>query len=279
MNRCIPTTALLAAILLAIDGCDGGGDNSRSARHKTMADSRLESSPRHHEWVKIETQAGRPVRAYVAYPQVNKSVPGIVVIHENRGLNDWARSVADQVAEAGYVAIAPDLLSGTGPEGGGTESYVSSDAAREGIYALALQQVLDDLDATVAYARQLEATTENVAVAGFCWGGGQTFRYAGHNSDITAAFVFYGKAPELEAMQGTTTPIYGFYGGNDHRITAAVADVQNMMRELGKTYEPVVYDGAGHGFMRSGEASDADPANKKARMQAWERWKELLAGL
>jgi carboxymethylenebutenolidase len=232
--------------------------------------------------VQIKTNGGRTVRAYLVYPQIDKPVLvvlAVVVIHENRGLNDWARGVADQLAQAGYVALAPDLLSATGPGGGGTESYPSSDAAREGIYKLLPEQVLDDLDAATAYVRALKSTTDVVAVAGFCWGGGQTFRYAAHNPDIAAAFVFYGPAPDADSMKTIKAPVYGFYGGNDHRISAAVLDTEKTMRELGKTYAAVVYDGVGHGFMRSGEASDADPANKEARAQGWERWKMLLGRL
>ena len=224
----------LAILILAMEGCNGGGADTGSADRERAATSQLEVSPRHHEWTKIKTKTGRTVRAYVAYPQVNQPVLSVVVIHENRGLNDWARSVTDQVAAAGYVAIAPDLLSGTGPGGGGSDRYPSSDAARTGIYELPPGQVLDDLDATVSYARKLKATNDHVAMAGFCWGGGQTFRYASHNPDLAAAFVFYGPAPDAEAMKSVKAPVYGFYGGNDHRITAAVPDVQKISERSAK---------------------------------------------
>jgi carboxymethylenebutenolidase len=238
---------------------------------------RLKDSPRHHEWVDVKTPTGRTVRSWLVYPEVDRPVPVVVVIHENRGLNDWARSVTDQVAEAGFVAIAPDLLSETGPEGGGTESYPSSDAAREGIYKLPPEQVQADLDAVVEYGRTLEAGNGAVAVAGFCWGGGQTFAYATHNPRIAAAFVFYGSAPrDRQSLGSIAAPVYGFYGGNDFRITGEVPQIARTMKELGKTFEPVTYDGAGHGFMRSGEAPDADEENRRARAEAWKRWKEIL---
>ena len=241
---------------------------------------RLEESPRHHEWVDIKAAGGRTVRAFVVYPQVKDPVAAVVVIHENRGLNDWARSVADQLAEAGYVAIAPDMLSQTGPGGGGTESFASTDAARTGIYELPDEQVLTDLDAAVAYARTLDANNGTVAVGGFCWGGGQTFRYATHNPDIAAAYVFYGTAPEdAEVFKSIKAPVHGFYGGNDRRITGQVPRVTEQMKQAGKAYEPVTYDEAGHGFMRGGEAPDASPANRKAMTDAWARWKLLLEKL
>ena len=119
-----------------------------------------------------------------------------------------------------------------------------------------------------------------MAVGGFCWGGSQTFKYATHSADIAAAFVFYGgSVTDPEAIARIEVPVYGFYGGNDHRITAGVPEVGLLMAEADKTFESVVYEGAGHGFMRSGEAADADPANKTAHDQGWERWKQLLAGL
>ncbi len=241
---------------------------------------RLESSPRHHEWVEIKTPAGRTVRAFLVFPEVDKPALAVIVIHENRGLTDWERNIADQLAEAGFVALAPDLLSQTGPDGGGTDSYASRDAAREGIYKLSAAQVLADLDACAAHLRTLDAVNKKVAVAGFCWGGSQTFAYAVHSPDIAAACVFYGSAPAEETdLAKIRAPVYGFYGENDHRITAQVPKVVEQMKNAGKVFEPVTYPGAGHGFMRSGEQPGADAANRDARDQAWTRWISLLQKL
>ena len=240
---------------------------------------RLEESPRHHEWVEIEAAEGRKVRCWLVYPEVDKKVPVVVVIHENRGLNDWARSAADQVAEAGYIAIAPDLLSGTGPDGSGTEGFADSDAARDGIYKLSPEQVQSDLDAVVKHVRELPAAEGKVAVGGFCWGGGTTFAYAVHNPDIAAAFVFYGPAPDEDKLKQIQAPVYGFYGGNDFRITGQVPEVAEQMKSLGKQYDPVTYEGAGHGFMRSGEDPNGSEADRKSRDEAWKRWREILGHL
>ncbi len=247
-----------------------------------LADSaaeRLEQSPRHHEWVEIDAGNGRKVRSFVVYPEVAKPVPAVVVIHENRGLNDWARSVADTLAEAGYVAIAPDLLSGAGPNGGGTDAYANADAARDGIYKLDPDVVTADLDAVVKYVRGLDATNDKVAVAGFCWGGGQSFRYATHDPKLAAAFVFYGTAPTDDELKAITAPVYGFYGGNDFRISGQTPKVAAAMKAAGKTYEPVVYEGAGHGFMRTGEEPNAEAANRKGMEAGWKRWLGVLKGL
>lgn len=238
--------------------------------------ARLEGSPRHHEW--IDVKAGeRVVRTFVVFPEVKAKVQAVVVIHENKGLNDWARSVADRLAEAGYVALAPDLLSGAGPERGGTDSFPSPDAATKAIYALDALQVLGDLDAVVAHARTLAACNGKVSVSGFCWGGAKSFEYATHAQELTAAYVFYGSAPKDELLARIACPVFGFYGESDARITAGVEATAAAMKSAGKSYEPVVYPGAGHGFLRAGEASDATPENKAAFEAGWKRWKELLA--
>jgi carboxymethylenebutenolidase len=257
--------------------CAAGSAFSQSA---TDPAERLERSPRHHEWVEIDAAGDRKVRTWVVYPEVDRPATVVIVIHENRGLTDWVRSVADQLAEAGYLAVAPDLLSGTAPGGGGTAEYGSEDAARTGIGNLPQEQVTSDLDAVFEYAKKMPAGNKSVSVSGFCWGGGQTFNYATHNPDIAAAFVFYGSAPRDEAAyKKIEAPVYGFYGGNDFRITGQVPEVEKRMSELGKKFEPVVYEGAGHGFMRQGEAPDASSADRKARNEAWQRWKALLEGL
>jgi carboxymethylenebutenolidase len=242
---------------------------------------RLQKSPRHHEWADVESPGGRKVRTWLVFPEASQRAPVVIVIHENRGLTDWVRGVADQVAEAGYVAVAPDLLSGTAPGGGNTPEYGGDDKATQGIYKLKQPQVTADLDAVFEYAKKMEAGNGVVAVGGFCWGGGQTFAYATHNPKIAAAFVFYGTAPkDEEAFKKIEAPVYGFYGGNDYRISGAVPTVEKRMKELDKKYEPVIYKEAGHGFMRQGEvATDPQSADRKARDEAWERWKKLLAGL
>ncbi len=240
---------------------------------------RLERSPRHHEWVVIP-QGDRKVHAYLAYPETEDAVLSVVVIHENRGLNDWVRSVADQLAEAGYLAIAPDLLSGMGPEGGKTSDFPDSDAAREAIYRLSPDQVTADLNAVADYVAALPAANGNVVVGGFCWGGSQTFRLATNRSSLKAAYVFYGTGPDdPEAVARINAPVYGFYGGTDNRVNASIPRSTTLMEDAGKSYEPVVYEGAGHGFMRRGATAEADDPNAKAHAAAWERWLTLLGQL
>jgi carboxymethylenebutenolidase len=236
----------------------------------------LTHSPRHGEWVKIK-QGSREVNCWVVYPEVKEKATAVLVIHEIFGLSDWVRSLTDQLAEAGYVAIAPDLLSGLGEKGGGSSELGQQGSTRV-IGSLPPDQITADLNAVREYVAKLPACNGKVAVAGFCWGGGQTFRFATNNKEIKAALSFYGPIPNDEAaLAKINCPIYGFYAENDARITASVPKAIDMMKAAGKTYEPVTYPGAGHGFMRAGEdPGNQVEGNKKARDEAWKRMKELL---
>lgn len=240
------------------------------------AREQLEQSPRHGEWVVLE-HGDRKVEAFIAYPEVKEPALGVIVIHEIFGLTDWVRTVADELAAAGYVAIAPDLLSGMGPGGGNTGAFPSVDDARKAISRLPREQIDADLDAAAKYLRSLPAVNGRIAVCGFCWGGSQTFLYAAHNSELVAAFPFYGSAPDdAELLGRIRCPVYGFFGGNDARVNSTLPRTVELMKAAGLVFEPVEYDGAGHGFMRAGQAPDASAENAAGRTDAWKRWKELL---
>lgn len=245
------------------------------ASAQDWAQARLAKSPRHREWVTIKHD-GRSVETFVAYPEAKDKRPVVLIIHEIFGLSDWAQELTDEVAEAGYIAVAPDLLSGMGPNGGRTNSFPDG-GATEAVGHLNPDQVTADLNAAADYALKLPASNGKLFVAGFCWGGAQTFRFVTNRGDLAAAFVFYGSPPEKADMARIKAPVYGFYAGNDARIGATVPGTITDMKAAGKIYEPVTYDGAGHGFMRAGEAPDATAANIKARADSWERWKKLLA--
>lgn len=247
-----------------------------SAQAQDWAKARLEKTPRHLEWVKVK-HGEREVNCFIAYPEVKDKATAVIVIHEIFGLTDWVRGVADQLAEAGYIAIAPDLLSGAAPGGGGTAELGSGDAVRGAIRLLPPDQITADLNAVVQYVTNLPACNGKAAVSGFCWGGTQTFRFAANNKDIKAGFAFYGSGTDdTNEIARIECPIYGFYGGNDARVNATIPKSTELMKAAGKTYEPVTYDGAGHGFMRAGEDPSANEANKKAREEGWTRWKDLL---
>ena len=256
------------------------GHNAATAPAQDWAKQRLDKSPRHQEWVQVKNGA-RTVKAFLVYPEVKNKATAVVVIHENRGLTDWVRSVADQLAEAGYIAIAPDLLSGMAEGGGGTSDFPDATAIGQAFSKLPPEQVTADLNAVADHVAKLPAANGKVAVAGFCWGGGQTFRFATNRPSLKAAFVFYGTGPDnKEAIAKIKAPVYGFYGGNDARVNATIPKSAELMEEAGKKYDPVTYEGAGHGFMRAGEdPANTNEANKKARDEAWTRWKDILKKL
>jgi len=243
------------------------------APQPNWAKAAVDASPRHREWVNVKAPGNRVVSAYVVYPEVKNKATAVVVIHEIFGMSDWVQMEADELAAAGYIAIAPDLLSGLGP-------LTDNNAIGKAIRDLPPDQITSDLNAVADYVSKLPAANGKVAVAGFCWGGGQAFRFATNRPSLVAAFVFYGVGPESpDAIAAIKAPVYGFYAGNDARIGATVPKTQEMMKAAGKTYEVVTYEGAGHGFMRAGDAPNADAGNKKARDEAWTRWKAILSKL
>lgn len=243
------------------------------AHAQDWAKARLDASPRHHEYVTLRHN-GRALQAFVVYPEVKQKTPVVIMIHEIFGLTDWAKEMADEIAAQGFIVVAPDLLSGHGPNGGGSNAFPSMDATIHAVSDLNADDVNADLDAAADYAKTIPASNGKIAVAGFCWGGGKSFAFATHRHDLSAAFVFYGPLPsDLAAI---TAPVYGFYAGNDARITATVPAATEAMKAAHKVYDPVVYDGAGHGFMRAGEAPDANAANKKAREEGFSRFIGLL---
>src|SRR6516225_7907668 len=241
--------------------------------YKDFGKDRLNSSPRHGEWIDIKS-GDRTIKAFVVYPERKDKAPSVLVVTEIFGLTDWARSLCDQLAENGVIAIAPDLHG---------QKFEDLDAARKATSNLKMEQVKADLDATADYAlTKIPSCNGIIAVCGFCWGGGVAFAYANENPKLKAAYSFYGTAPDsADKVKNIACPVHGFYAENDERVNATILKAEELMKAAGKTYQPVIYKGAGHGFMRSGEPTN--PAvrepDRKARDEAWERWKKLLAQL
>lgn len=306
-RRSIVGTLLLVLGVALFSGCaslhqehsnlqtDHSRADSTPPRGQDWAKQRLATSPRHQEWVKIKYKpanatAEREVNAFLVYPEVKTKATSVLIIHEIFGMSDWVQSLTDQVAEGGYIAIAPDLLSGMGPNRGGTSDVATAGSNSIGntIQALPPDQITADLNATANYVAALPAANGKLVAAGFCWGGTQIFRFATNRPSLKASFIFYGGPPmtgpqENQVIDKATlarinAPVYGFYAENDMRINATLPATIEVMRQLGKTYEPVTYVGAGHGFMRAGEdPNDKNSENKKARDDAWRRWREILA--
>jgi carboxymethylenebutenolidase len=233
-----------------------------------VAGSRAPQQPTTHgEWVTIRRGADS-LRAYVAYPERKDKAPAVIVIHENVGLTPWETSVADQLAAKGYVAILPDLLSskfGVTP--------ASPDSARKLIAQVEPERVTADLDAAFGYVNGLPAVQKGqVATIGFCWGGGQSFRYATNNPALKAAIVCYGPAPDSAALARIKAPVLGVYGENDARINADLPRVEQTMKALGRTFTYSTYPGAGHGFLKPGRNGNDGPQPARA-------WADIYAFL
>jgi carboxymethylenebutenolidase len=242
--------------------------------YKDFGRDRLNSSPRHAEWVDIKS-GDRTIKAFVVYPERKDKAPVMLVIQEIFGLTDWLRSLCDELAENGVIAIAPDFLNG--------QKYEDADGASKATSALTPEQIKTVLDATCDYAlTKIPAANGTLAVCGFCRGGGWAFNYTNQNPKLKAVYSFYGTAPDSpDKVKNISCPVYGFYGEKDERVNATISKAEELMKAAGKKYEPVIYKGAGHGFMRSGEPNN--PAmrelDKKARDEAWTRWKTLLKQL
>jgi carboxymethylenebutenolidase len=270
MKNILPRTANLVAALVLVS-------LTSALNAQDWAKTRLDASPRHHEYVPLK-HGSRTVQALVVYPETKSKTSVVILIHEIFGLSDWAKEMADELAGQGFIVIAPDLLSGYGPNGGGSSAFADQDATVKAVSALDPDGVLADLDAAADYGKNLPAANGKLAVAGFCWGGSKTFAFATHRKDLSAAFVFYGTGPA--DVSGVTAPVYGFYAGNDARVGATVPATTAAMKAAGKTYEPVTYDGAGHGFMRAGEdPGNTVPGNKTAREEGFARLVKLLKAM
>lgn len=234
------------------------------------AQAAIDRSPRHGEWVNVANPGGAPIRTWVVYPERSDKAPVVLVIHTIAGLAPWARALADQLAEDGFIALAPDFLSGRGPDGGGSEALASADAARQAMSGVTPADAAAILDRVREYALTIPAASGRIATMGFCWGGSRSFEYALHQPALDAAVVFYGGAPEVSpAYAQVGAPILGLYGGDDARVNATIDGAASALQEHGKVFEHEIYEGAGHGFV--GSQADRAGANFRATERAWPR--------
>jgi carboxymethylenebutenolidase len=253
----------------------------------------LAKSPRRQEWVTI-LNAGKSLHGWVVYPKGNAKTPVVLVLHEVFGLTDSTRNTADEIAAMGYIAITPDMLSGLGPNGGGSGTF--TEAERHGSNVLTSRtdaSVNSDIDAWANYGLKLPPANGEFAIVGLSWGGGAAFRYADatKRSELKAVYVFYDIGPPAETQKyvgapqsisvtGIRVPVYGFYGSTDTRATSTVQTTKDAMSAAGKVYEPVVYEGADHAFMRLGAMPDVQNHSDIAAMNAsLERLRTLLKSM
>jgi carboxymethylenebutenolidase len=227
--------------------------------------SRLRSSPRHGEWVTIRTGDGDSLRTWVVYPERSTKAPVVIVVHEVYGLSSWVRSVADQLAADGFIAIAPDLLT--------MKSLPDVPDSVLAPLAVAATRTLDpawvqrQLDAVAQYGMSLPAAQRRYGIVGFCSGGGVSFAHAVHSPSLGASVVYYGVSPPTVSLDSVRAPVLGLYGGSDARVDATIPPADSALRALGRTYSHTIYPGAGHGFLR--QQTGQNGANMAAARAAW----------
>jgi carboxymethylenebutenolidase len=231
------------------------------------AKMRLDMSPRHGEWVSIRTgpQPGDSLRLWVVYPQRSTKAPVVLVVHEIFGLTTWVRAVADRLAADGFIAIAPDFLTGKVPVNGADSIGMQAGIAL--VRTLDPATVQRQLDAAAAYGMALPAAQPRYGVVGFCWGGGISFAHAAHAPSLGAAVVFYGTSPDSAQLTAVRAPVLGLYAGEDARVDATVPPAAAMLNRLGRSFTTETYPGAGHGFMRAQDQMTG--ANFAAARRAW----------
>ena len=228
------------------------------------ARARLSASPRHSEWVMIPSGADS-VRAFVVYPERKTKAPVVVVVHEIYGLSPWIRAVADQFAADGFIAVAPDLL--TSKNLPNPTDSVPAEQATAAIRTLNPDDVHRQILAAANYGMNLPAAMKKYGVVGFCWGGGVSFEHAVRSASLGASVVYYGTSPASETLSSVNAPVLGLYGGNDARVNATIPGADSTMKRLNKKYEPHIFEGAGHGFLR--QQGGQNGANLTASQQAW----------
>ena len=243
----------------------GTQDNRGLPPDAAGALARLASSPRHSEWAMIRTGDGDSLRVWVVYPERSTKAPVVVVVHEIFGLSSWIRSVADQLAADGFIAVAPDLLTmknlPSGPDS------VLAPLAQAAIRTLDPAWVQRQLSATAQYGMSLPAAEQRYGIVGFCWGGAASFAHAVYSPRLGASVVYYGTSPKTADLGSVRAPVLGLYGGNDNRVNATIAPADSALRALGRTYTATIYPGAGHGFLR--QQTGLDGANMAATRAAW----------
>lgn len=221
--------------------------------------------------VKFASTDGAVIGSYLTSPKGDVARPAVMVIHAWDGINDHTRDVARRLAKAGYVALAPDLLS----REGGTSSFASREAAIAAGRKLDNEMIVRDLNGGINYLKGHRFVGANkIGVIGFCWGGGKALLFTTRSKDLAASVIYYGTNPsKLEDVKNITAPVLGHYGEEDERITSEVPKLDEAMKRYGKSFAYKVYPGAPHGFN-----SDTSPQNYRedAAKEAWARTLEFF---
>ena len=220
--------------------------------------------------VKFAAEDGAAVSGYFTRLKGDERRPAVVVIHGWDGIDDHIRDVARRFAKAGYVALAPDLLS----RQGGTSSFPSSEAAIAAGRKLDDETITKDLTGAVNFLKVQNFVRPKIGVIGFCWGGGKTLMFTTRSKDLAASVIYYGDNPRnLEDVKNITAPVLGQYGGADERITPGAPKLEEAMKKYGKSFEYKIYPGAPHSFN-----TDTSPRSyrEEAAKEAWGRTLEFF---
>jgi carboxymethylenebutenolidase len=227
----------------------------------TLANSKLRK-----EFVDIPV-GNVKLHTWIEYPEGEGKAPVIIVMQHGPGLDDWQRALADQLALHGFIAIAPDLFSGLGPNGGNYDSFSGPDDVLRANARLPQDEGIRRYKAAYEYGMKLPRANGKSGTVGFCAGGGYSFRFAGEVPEVNAAVVYYGTPPSEEIMAKIKAPVLGFYGEDDARVTSTVEPAMGAMKKLGKSYEPHIYAHGTHGFL---EYQDVG-GNPAATSDSWAR--------
>ena len=243
----------------------GAGDASIPASASEVS-ARLANSPRHGEYVMVPA-GGDSVRAWVVYPERATKAPVVVVVHEIFGLSTWVRGVADQLAAEGFIAIAPDLLTGKAQPAAGSDTLTQA-VATAAIRTLRSADVQRQIAAVGRFGMGLPAAMNRYGTVGFCWGGGTSFEHAVTSpAGLAGSVVYYGVSPAVASLSRVAVPVLGLYAGDDARVDATVPAADSAMRAFGKSFRPESFPGAGHGFLRQQDGRLG--ANLTAARRAW----------
>jgi len=229
--------------------------------HSVLTNSKLRK-----EFVDIPV-GNTKLHTWVEYPAGDGKAPVVIVMQHGPGMDDWQRALADQLAEQGFIAIAPDLHSGLGPNGGNYDSFGGTDEVMRAIARITPDDMQARYKAARDYGLKLPRSNGKSASVGFCMGGGNSFRFAGEVPDLNAAVVYYGATPSKELMAKIKAPVLAFYGEDDARVTAANEPTIAAMKELGKSFESHVYPHATHGFLEYQDLA----GNPFATSDSWSR--------
>jgi carboxymethylenebutenolidase len=242
-----------------------GSDQQTLPPSEPDAMARLTASPRHGEFVMLHTGPAPTdsTRLWVVYPERPDKAPVVIVIHEIFGLSPWIRSVADQLAADGFIAIAPDFITTKGVPGNPVDGPNRNQAGAV-IRALSNEEVNRQIDAVAKYGMALPAALPKYGVVGFCWGGQLSFAHATHSPSLGAAVVYYGPSPAPAALSSVAAPVLGMYASNDARVNTTIPAADSAMKSMNKSFVHHTFENSGHGFLRQSNAG-----NIEASRRAW----------